>query len=352
MLTVADMTGRVLAAEKFQNRLNYHESTKTALGAELYYLVKHILDTCGISVTDFCVNEGKICAGITGVTTKYDRLIGMRDVWQASSLNKAEVMSTGGIEIEFTGATRLLCGAALSCHAGSVAMARTEQAIRRVGGWGPLIGDEGSGYWIGSQVINTLCRIRDGRLSSTSKTKLPQYVREELQNCPTWQEISKQYATLRNCNWVDAFVLLAQRTRDTKEYRYIVSDLAKAAFRIFDEHPEDEFTREIISCAADKLVEQVESAVARADLHAERIPLVLWGGIFRYNRSFCDLVREKIGQKLPLTTIITPIDSGTMRPAIGALLFALSGSVFSLPSPEIMTRVEQSASQFPALAND
>jgi glucosamine kinase len=37
------------------------------------------------------------------------------------------------------------------------------EANLRVGGWGPDIGDEGSGYWIGRQALTQLSRALDGR---------------------------------------------------------------------------------------------------------------------------------------------------------------------------------------------
>lgn len=37
-------------------------------------------------------------------------------------------------------------------------------------GWGPLLGDEGSGYWIGQQALRAVCRASDGRGPSTRLT--------------------------------------------------------------------------------------------------------------------------------------------------------------------------------------
>ncbi len=57
---------------------------------------------------------------------------------------------------------------ALICGTGSLAWGhRADQNTRvaRSGGWGYLLGDEGSGYWIGQQLLQLACRAADGRCS-------------------------------------------------------------------------------------------------------------------------------------------------------------------------------------------
>ncbi len=49
-------------------------------------------------------------------------------------------------------------GMLLIAGTGSVAIAKTEDGdIIKVGGWGRLLGDEGSGYWIGLEVLKSYC---------------------------------------------------------------------------------------------------------------------------------------------------------------------------------------------------
>ncbi len=38
-------------------------------------------------------------------------------------------------------------------------------------GWGPLLGDEGGGYWIGVEALRAICRALDGRAHSTALTE-------------------------------------------------------------------------------------------------------------------------------------------------------------------------------------
>jgi N-acetylglucosamine kinase-like BadF-type ATPase len=52
---------------------------------------------------------------------------------------------------------------------GSMAWARDEAgASHRTGGWGEVVGDEGSGYWIGRQVLGAVSKSIDGRTGPTT----------------------------------------------------------------------------------------------------------------------------------------------------------------------------------------
>lgn len=52
---------------------------------------------------------------------------------------------------------------------GSMAWARDDaSASHRTGGWGEVVGDEGSGYWIGRQVLGAVSKSIDGRTGPTS----------------------------------------------------------------------------------------------------------------------------------------------------------------------------------------
>lgn len=54
-------------------------------------------------------------------------------------------------------------GVLLLAGTGSMAMQTTSKGLSRVGGWGDLIGDEGSGYWIGRRALQCLSHAMDGR---------------------------------------------------------------------------------------------------------------------------------------------------------------------------------------------
>ncbi len=71
-----------------------------------------------------------------------------------------------------TGANGGLHGGVLICGTGSIATAvDPDGKISRVGGWGHLIGDEGSGYALGIQAVRAITMAQDGRKPQTSLTE-------------------------------------------------------------------------------------------------------------------------------------------------------------------------------------
>ncbi len=60
-------------------------------------------------------------------------------------------------------------GILLICGTGSIAVGTRPEGRRvRAGGWGPVLGDEGSGYWIGVAGLRAVVRARDGRGPDTT----------------------------------------------------------------------------------------------------------------------------------------------------------------------------------------
>src|SRR4029450_13850658 len=58
------------------------------------------------------------------------------------------------------------------CGTGRIAYGRNAEGVAaRAGGWGHIIGDEGSGYWIGRQAVQAVMREADGRGPATRLTK-------------------------------------------------------------------------------------------------------------------------------------------------------------------------------------
>lgn len=73
----------------------------------------------------------------------------------------------GAYRDAFAGDTGIL----LVAGTGSMALARgPDGAWVRVGGWGALLGDEGSGYWIGVRALRAVLAAHDGRGAATDLT--------------------------------------------------------------------------------------------------------------------------------------------------------------------------------------
>jgi len=77
-------------------------------------------------------------------------------------LPKAQIFVETDAFISYIGAIGLEPGMLLIAGTGSIAIGRrADGTMVRVGGWGPIFGDEGSGFWIGREAIQAALRAND-----------------------------------------------------------------------------------------------------------------------------------------------------------------------------------------------
>jgi glucosamine kinase len=92
-------------------------------------------------------------------------------LWQAlaSSRIADDVNVVSDAEIALDDAFGDAAGVLLVCGTGSVAFARAPDGrVERCGGWGPVMGDEGSGAWIGRRAMSVITAAHDGREPDTA----------------------------------------------------------------------------------------------------------------------------------------------------------------------------------------
>ncbi len=78
----------------------------------------------------------------------------MDEVWKRLEFPIPQCIGTGAAEVLLLGKTGSLTGASALWNAGSVAYARqAPEPGRSVGGWGPMVGDEGGGFYIGLRAL-------------------------------------------------------------------------------------------------------------------------------------------------------------------------------------------------------
>jgi len=80
------------------------------------------------------------------------------------------VAPSSDVEIALVGGRGTMEGVLLLSGTGSIGLAmHTNGESQRVGGWGYLLGDEGSGYWIGAQALSAYIHSADGLLAIESR---------------------------------------------------------------------------------------------------------------------------------------------------------------------------------------
>jgi N-acetylglucosamine kinase-like BadF-type ATPase len=219
---------------------------------------------------------------------------------------------TGGSEIEgllceigFT--SSIVNGDMVIAHAGALggrpgvlALAGTGSCVLgvgphgervKVGGWGPVYGDEGSAYRIGQKALVAAAKAYDGRGPLTSLVP----------------------ALLRALEIRDFRDTVARVYVEGMEPRQIAL-LSRVAYEVAESG--DETARDIFMEAGEELAESVAAAINRLNVIPAEMLVSYQGSVL----EACSLVREKFGavlkQAFPEITIIPP----QFEPVIGALL--------------------------------
>ncbi len=110
-------------------------------------------------------------AGLSGAGREEERTAAERALRETGVAERARVGTD--VQAAFHDAFADRPGILLIAGTGSIAWARAEDGREgRVGGWGPRIGDEGSGYAIGTEALRRVARSADGRAPATTLSEL------------------------------------------------------------------------------------------------------------------------------------------------------------------------------------
>jgi len=131
-------------------RISLEEARKALLEA-----MHGACQAAGVSLSEL----NAVCAGLAGVG--HDLIRDKAEEILRSEL-KCPFEVIGDMEIAFDGAFMGGPGLVVIAGTGSIAYGRNErQDSARAGGWGSVISDEGSGYWIGRRAVSLCLRAID-----------------------------------------------------------------------------------------------------------------------------------------------------------------------------------------------
>src|SRR5262249_13879716 len=111
-----------------------------------------------------------ICLGIAGVDRPADEAV-VRGVMSRIGYNAKGLVGNDAL-IALQAGIGDAPGIVIVAGTGSIAYGRHLGEAARAGGWGYVLGDEGSGYWIGRLALRAVVRHVDGRGKPTSLTPL------------------------------------------------------------------------------------------------------------------------------------------------------------------------------------
>lgn len=172
-------------------------------------------------------------------------------------------------------------GVALIAGTGSIALARNAQgSIKRAGGWGHILGDEGSGYDIGRRALQAATRAADGRELATALL-----------------ELIMQHWNLTSADGLIGKVYHAADKADIAQISTLVFAAARSG---------DSTAREIIRQAAQELALAAITVGANVGATARDypyddpvgpLPIALGGGLLLHEEDFREQVLDAIRER-------------------------------------------------------
>ncbi|MGE5659030.1 MAG: N-acetylglucosamine kinase [Actinomycetota bacterium] len=205
------------------------------------------------------------------------------------------VISSDSI-IALVGGTGRAEGIVVIAGTGSQIFGQNRQGkTKRVGGWGYLLGDEGSGYQIAIQGLQAVMRSYDGRLEPTTLTQAFQ-------------------TGLNLKNTEELIPLIYRRGWGVKDIAALAPIVEQAAAE------GDRIAQQIMTDAVAELVLAVKVTISALFHPDESLEIVTMGGVWQGATNFRGQFTEAMAAIAPLATVIWP----KYEPAYGAGLLALN----------------------------
>ena len=282
---LADDTGKVISRVEL-GPSNYH-----VVGArETEKVLKDVVDSFNIPI-ETCE---AFCLGMAGLGRPEDRKV----IGQACSRLgfQKNLILTHDAKIALVGGAVEGYGVIIIAGTGSIVYGINEIGVeKRAGGWGHILGDEGSGYDIARNALQAIFRAHDDR---ARKTMLTDKILRRLDLAKPEQLVQWAYATDKG-------------------------GIAALASSVFDAWAEnDSVAQKIIHDAADELILTTQAVVKNLKMATDAFDIVFSGGIFAHQPNFVKLLQKDLRDIAPRAKTGLP----QREPAYGAVLLAVRSS--------------------------
>jgi N-acetylglucosamine kinase-like BadF-type ATPase len=244
---------------------NVHTVGQQAAEAALQGAIDGVLSAGGRTAADVAA----IGLGLAGAGRTGDRAIARAMLSRIAPRNRAIV--THDAEIALIGGAGRRYGIVLIAGTGAIAYGvNAQDETQRADGWGYLLGDGGSAYWIGRQGLRAALRAHDGRGPNTALSHL----------------LASALGITQASDWVERVYSGGFGAAQVAALAPFVRDAACDG---------DAAAGDILRGAGERLSRTLGAVIRGLEMNDERFPVVLAGGLFQVK----DLLRE---------TIVTSLD--------------------------------------------
>ncbi|MBO2945485.1 ATPase [Paenibacillus sp. F411] len=286
-VTVTHQDQNVVVCTFTAGPINYNGGDATAIAASFRDMFHHIKQVC-----THLEEIAHLCIGAAGVSHPDVARYLEQQVRENGYTGPLTI--TGDQETALYGAHNDMQGIILIAGTGSICFGVNDKGERhRTGGFGHLIDDGGSGYFIGRELLSILVQTEDGRKGASI---IPALVYKQLGRS-TVQEII-------------GFVYHSSTTK--KEIARLAPLMTTAC------EQGDVLALQLAEQCAARLFELVVPVIERLRLHES--PVAAAGSVLQQSRFVREALERRLAQSYPQTKLIMPLHDA----AYGAVLLAQS----------------------------
>jgi N-acetylglucosamine kinase-like BadF-type ATPase len=261
---------------------NFHFSPVETVQMSVRQAMEEALGHAGLASHDIAL----VCAGMAGAGRPADTI-------KVTGILKPVFGQTPYFIIEdvraaLAGAHMGRDGIVLISGTGSNCLGVKQGKYVKAGGWGALLGDEGSAYSIALRALRHVFRASDGRAQDTSL-------------------ISRFFSEFKTVDVDGIFHIVSGLERPE------IARLAKIVFEEYDNN--DDVSKHILSQESQELVDMVRAVALKLNMESVRVAVT--GGCFQHE-GYRKLFKEKLLKEFPGAAVASPL----LEPAVGAALMA------------------------------
>jgi N-acetylglucosamine kinase-like BadF-type ATPase len=283
---VADERGAVVAESRGPGA-NLHAAGEA--GVE-----RALRDVIATALGSRTISPAAICLGMAGIDREDEARV-IRGIMQRLGYRSRVVVVNDAL-IALVAGAKDAPGIVIIAGTGSIVYGRDQRgAAARAGGWGHMIGDEGSGYWIGREALAAVMRAEDGRGPATELTA----------------------AMLAHFDVGDVS-RLPRIVYDRQSPRVAVAALGPIVQRATDAG--DAVAMRILERAAEELVLAARSVATRLEMRGDPFSFYLAGGVFRVVPRLARELQPRLIEVAPRSQV----ELLEQEPAVGAVWLALA----------------------------
>ena len=284
---LADTQGNVLSSAE-TGLTNIQISGPEKCASTIQHLIQQLLKKTSIKETDIAHTY----LGLAGAGRETDKKKA-RDALHNIGIQKLTIETDARIAL--AGAFGGGEGIILICGTGSICYGKAKNSkMIRSGGWGYLLGDEGSGYFIVREALIAALKDLDGRGDSTT-------LRKAFEKHFSVQQIDEIIPQVYGGS-LDRAAISALAP--------IVFETAKAG---------DKEAYKIITMTAIEQSKMITAVAKRLPFHDETIKVSLIGSVFKQKAILVPTIIEQLQNNLKNVTIVEPL----FEPMFGAVILAL-----------------------------